>query len=85
MRFGELGFLMSPCAMGSAIGEKVFEKSPTEFSFLLCQANASWSALPSAESFEYGGYEADTSVWAPGVGERVGNLLNEMLLMTIED
>ena len=85
LRFGEMGFLMSPCAMGSAIGEKVFEKSPTEFSFLLCQANASWSALPSAESFEYGGYEADTSVWAPGVGERVGNLLNEMLLMTIED
>ena len=85
LRIGELGFLMSPCAMGSAIGEKVFEKCPTEFSFLLCHANAAWSALPSDESFEYGGYEADTSVWARGSGERIGNLLNEMLLMTTDE
>ena len=84
LRFGELGFLMSPCAMGSAIGEKIYEKCPTGFSFLLCQANAAWSDLPSDESFEYGGYEADISVWARGSGERVGNLLNEMLFMTTD-
>lgn len=84
LRFGELGFLMSPCAMGSAIGEKVYDKCPTGFSFLLCQANAAWSTLPSDESFEYGGYEADTSVWVRGSGEKIGNLLNEMLLMTTD-
>lgn len=84
LRFGELGFLMSPCSMGSAIGEKIYEKCPTEFSFLLCRANAAWSDLPSNEAFEYGSYEADTSVWAQGAGERIGNLLNEMLLMTTD-
>lgn len=83
LRIGGLGFLMSPCSMSSAIGEKIYDKCPTEFSFLLCGANAAWNALASTESYEYGGYEADTCVWVRGSGERVGNMLNEMLLMTI--
>ena len=82
LRFGELGFLMTPGQLYSAIGEKTMEESPTDFAFLLCQANARWYTIPSKEAFDYGGYDADTSYFARGSGERIGQLVNELLLMT---
>lgn len=83
LRLGELGFLMSPGQMCSASGEKTLAEIPTDFAFTVGQANARWYTIPSEAAFDYGGYEADTSYFARGTGERMGELMNEMLLMTI--
>lgn len=83
LRLGELGFLMSPGQMSSASGEKTLAEIPTKFAIMVGQANARWYTIPSEAAFDYGGYEADTSYFARGAGERMGELMNEMLLMTI--
>ena len=83
LRLGELGFLMSPGQMSSASGVKTLSEIPTKFAIMVGQANARWYTIPSEAAFDYGGYEADTSYFARGAGERMGELMNEMLLMTI--
>lgn len=84
MRFGGLGFLMAPVQLYSQTGEKTYDEAPTDFAFLVCNANAAWNNIPSKQAFDYGGYLADTSYFARGSGERMGELLNELLLMTME-
>ena len=62
---------------------KTLAEIPTKFAIMVGQANARWYTIPSEAAFDYGGYEADTSYFARGAGERMGELMNEMLLMTI--
>ncbi len=85
LRFGELGFMMSATPLFCSIGEEAINASPVGFSFMLCQANAAWQCIPSEAAFDYGGYEVDISYWARGSGEKMGKLLNEMLLMTTDN
>ena len=84
MRIGGLGILMFPMQVFTDVGVKTLEKTPTEFAFVLGQANAAWYIIPSEASFEYGAYDVDTSYFAKGSGERIGELLNEMVLMTMD-
>ena len=84
MRIGGLGVMMFPMQIFSDTGVKTLEKCPTEFSFVLGQANAAWYAIPAESAFEYGGYDVDTSYFAKGAGEKIGKLLAEMVLMTMD-
>lgn len=84
MRIGGLGVMMFPMQIFSDIGVKTHEKNPTEFSFVLGQANAAWYLIPSEAAFAYGGYDVDTSYFVKGAGEKIGRLLAEMVLMTTE-
>lgn len=85
LRFGELGFLMVPMAVFSTTAADAIEKGATEATFVLTQANAAWNTIPAEDTFQYGGYEADVSYFAPGEAERALKNLNEMLLMTTDD
>ena len=85
LRFGEMGFLMAPLALFSTTGKETLDKIPTEYGFLLCQANAAWNTIPSEAAFAYGGYEVDVSYFAQGEAERMCKNLNDMLLMTTDD
>ena len=84
MRIGGLGVMMFPMQIFSDTGVKTHEKNPTEFSFVLGQANAAWYLIPSEAAFAYGGYDVDTSYFVKGAGEKIGRLLAEMVLMTTD-
>lgn len=84
MRIGGLGIMMFPMQVFSDVGVKTQDRSPTEFAFVLGQANAAWYIIPSESSFEYGGYDVDTSYFEKGSGEEIGRLLAEMVLMTMD-
>lgn len=84
MRIGGLGVMMFPMQIFSDTGAKTLEKNPTEFGFVLGQANAAWYLIPSEAAFEYGGYNVDTSYFVKGAGEKIGGILAEMVLMTTD-
>lgn len=85
LRMGNLGMLMSPSPIFNAAGKAAINKAPTDFTFIICEANAAWEVLPTEEAFSYGGYETDVSYFAKGSAEFILRLANEMLLTTTDD
>ena len=83
MRMGGLGVMMFSVQIFSDTGVKTLEQCPTESAFVLGLANASWYIIPSEAAFAYGAYDVNTSYFAKSA-EKIGKLLAEMVLMTMD-
>ena len=75
-RIGDMGFVTSTNEVFSTVGMHVRANSPFETTFILT-GNAGY--LPSAASYDYRSYEADTSPFAKGTAEKVAEELVRML------
>ncbi len=75
-RIGSIGFMTSTNEVFSTVGIHVREHSPFDTTFIL---TGNYRYLPSARSYEYRSYEADTSLFAKGTAEKVADTFVCML------
>lgn len=79
---GDIGFAVVPFEMFVDNGKFIKDNSPFTATFVLTCANTHNTYLPSALAFENGGYEVDSSKFAPGEAEKIAseyvNLLNNL-------
>ena len=80
--FGDLGFATVPYEMFDTNAKYVRDNSPFKMTFVSSTTNASVMYIPSAYGFIHGCYEAVTTTSKPGTGERLANMLVEMLEQT---
>lgn len=82
LRIGDTGIAAFPGEAFVEFGLKVREASPFGVTFAVGLANDAAGYIPTAESFELGGYEtwrAKSSYLEAGAGERIGKSLAEQL------
>jgi len=72
-------FVTAPIEMFNKNGMAIKDGSPYETTFVLSNANDSFSYIPAEEAFEYGGYEVKISRFAAGTGEQIAETLVNML------
>ena len=75
-RIGELGFVTAGNELFSTIGLHVRLHAPFENTFII---SGNKYYLPCMAAYEYGAYEAVTSLYAKGTAEKVADTLVEML------
>ena len=75
-RIGDLGFVTSTNEVFSTVGFHVRANSPFDTTVIL---TGNFQYLPCAEAYDYRSYEADTSMFAKGTAEKVGETLVAML------
>lgn len=80
--FGDLGFAAVPYEMFDTNAKYVRDASPFKMTFVSSTTNASVMYIPSAYGFIHGCYEAVCSQCKPGTGERLANILVNMLEWT---
>ena len=71
-----MGFVTSTNEVFSTVGMHVRANSPFDTTFIL---TGNRFYLPSAASYDYRSYEADTSTFAKGTAEKVADELVRML------
>ena len=75
-RISDMGFVTSTNEMFSTVGMYVRANAPFDTTFIL---TGNRFYLPSAASYDYRSYEADTSMFANGTAEKVAEELVRML------
>lgn len=70
LKFGDtLAFAGLPLEPFTAIGREVKVKSKAKMTFFTCLTNGSFGYLPTADAYDEGAYETDSSIFAPGVSD----------------
>ena len=77
---GDLGFASVQFEVADDLGKYVRENSPFALTFVLGFTDYATGYMPSAYSYEYGCYEADTTTLAIGSGERCAAIMLENLI-----
>lgn len=78
-RIGEIAFSACPFEMFDTTGEEIRAGSPFAFTVTQGYTDAQFYYLPTAESYDYGCYEADTTRYARGTAEEVRDQTLSML------
>lgn len=76
---GDVAFITAPYEMFDTNGKYIRDNSPFDTTIVSTCANDQNGYIPSAYGYIYGGYEADTTYFAPGTGEKYANIYVEML------
>ena len=76
---GDLGFAFLPYEVFDTNGKYIKEHSPFAMTFILECANGMNNYIPSARGFEHGCYEADSSNFQPGTGEKAADAALDLL------
>lgn len=76
---GDVAFITAPYEMFDTNGKYIRDNSPFDTTIVATCANDQNGYIPSAYGYIYGGYEADTTYFKPGTGERYANIYVEML------
>lgn len=71
LRVGDLGIVGVPGELFAELGLEIKRRSPFRQTCVIELANDSVGYLPTRRAFEEGGYEAESSPFTPGVGERL--------------
>lgn len=71
LRVGDLALVTAPGELLVELGLEIKARSPFGQTMVLELANDSVGYLPGRKAFEEGGYEAEASVFRPGVGEQI--------------
>ena len=77
--FGDVAFIAAPYEMFDTNGQYIRDHSPFETTIISTCANDQNGYIPSAYGYLYGGYEADTTFFAPGTGEKYASIYVDML------
>lgn len=70
-RVGGIGFVGLGGEMFNELGKSIKIRSPFQPTFVLTHCNGAAGYIPTEESYPSGGYEVDSSQFAPGAGERI--------------
>lgn len=76
---GEFAFITVPHEMFDTNAKYVRDFSPCEITFISSLSNGALPYIPSAYAYIHDCYEAATSKCKPGAGERIANVLLQML------
>ena len=76
---GDLAFVAAPYEMFSVNGEYIKANSPFEVTVVATIANGGNGYMASAATYDYGGYEADTSRFVKGTAEELADTFLAML------
>lgn len=76
---GDLAFVAAPYEMFDQDGVYIKEESPFKMTIVCTIANGGYGYMPTLETFEYNGYEADTSKYIPGTAEALAEQFVQML------
>lgn len=68
---GSIGFISAPYEMFDTNGQQIKEQSPYDMTFVVAYSNGHQGYVPSEEAYDYGCYEADTTKYAKGAGEKL--------------
>lgn len=79
MRIGPAAFVCIAGEPFNDIGLAVKEKSPFDVTLTVCDANGAVGYFPMQGCYDEGGYEAGSSPFAPGVGEKLIDTSLELL------
>lgn len=78
-RIGDLAFVTAPCEMFKRTGVNIRANSPFDMTLVISLTNERVGYFPTADAFDYGCYESQTSYFAKGVAESVEAKLTELL------
>lgn len=76
---GDIAFACAPYEMFGANGVEIKTQSPFAKTFVLGYTNGSHGYLPTRKAFEYRCYEANTTRFAPGIGEGLSGAFVNLL------
>ena len=76
---GDVAFVTAPYEMFDTNGKYIRDNSPFDTTIISTCANDQNGYIPSAYGYIHGCYEADTTFFAPGTGEKYANIYVEML------
>jgi len=76
---GDISFACAPYEMFCENGIEIKEGTPFEMTFINGYCNGSGGYLPTRKAFEYSCYEANTTNYAPGIGEALAQKFVDML------
>lgn len=79
LRLGDFVLAGLPGEPFTDIHNRILESTPFENTMVCCQINASTGYFPTSKAYEEGGYEAKTSVYAPGADNILVNGMNDLL------
>jgi len=79
IRVGDISFVTAPYEMFDTNGAYIKDNTPVDMTFVLTYANDHVSYIASKEAFDYGCYEADIRRFTRGTGEKVAQILVDML------
>ncbi len=81
-RIGEVAFIGFGCEMLTTVGMEIKENSPFKYTFLITHCNGAAGYLPPADLYTEGGYEIQTSPFAPEAAKQIvtktGHMLREL-------
>jgi len=76
---GELAFAFAPYEMFSGNGVELKENSPFPATFINSCCNGYYGYLPTMDAFGYNCYEANTTPFAPGIGEKLSQTFVKLM------
>ena len=76
---GSCSFIFAPFEMFAATGRDLKQNTPFDQTIICTCATNSLGYMPSADAYEYGCYESDTSRYEKGTAEKVRDTFLEML------
>lgn len=79
LRLGDFVLAGLPGEPFTEIHNRILKDTPFENTMVCCQINASTGYFPTSQAYEEGGYEARTSVYAPGADNILVNGMLELL------
>ena len=79
LSIGDIAFACAPYEMFSQNGVEIKTQSPFAKTMVLGYTNGTHGYLPTRKAFEYRCYEANTTKFAPGIGEGLSGAFVELL------
>ena len=79
MAIDGVSFIFAPFEMFGVTGREIKDNSPYEMTFVMGYSNGSNGYLPTRRAFEYRCYEANTTKFAPGIGEGLSSTFVKLL------
>lgn len=76
---GDLAFAFAPYEMFSGNGVELKENSPFPVTFVSTLSNGYYGYLPTRDAFGYNCYEANTTPFAPGIGEKLSETFVKLM------
>ncbi len=70
-RLGDIGFVGLGGEVFNELGKRIKTASPFRMTFILTHCNGAAGYVPTRQSYPQGGYEVQSSPFAPGSGERI--------------
>lgn len=79
IQLGDVAIACNPHEFFNRLGKFVKDSSPYKHTLMSAYSNGFESYLPTKAGYEYGCYEADVGIFAPGEGENMADALVRML------